>query len=66
MKSMEVDSWNVVMKPNNHAHRLERRIVDQSLRPSALAAYNPTQTYRVHEMLRAFLHTPENFVHHID
>lgn len=63
---MEVDRWNVVMKPNDHAHRLERRIADHSLRPSSLTAYHPVQTYRAHEMLKAFLHSPEHFIHHID
>ncbi|KAI0063359.1 cytochrome P450 [Artomyces pyxidatus] len=57
--------FNLAITPYSQKWRTERRIIDQSLRPSAAMAYLPMQRAKAHAFLRQVLRDPEHTIGHL-
>lgn len=62
---MQLDSWNIALKPQDQNHRRERRIADQNLRPTTMGSYIPMQNRRVQQLFRSLSHELNKFEDHI-
>ncbi|KAI0052441.1 cytochrome P450 [Auriscalpium vulgare] len=64
MEMMEAH-FNLAITRYSDKWRVERRIIDQSLRPSAAVAYLGMQRTKAHAFLRQVLHHPENHMEYL-
>ncbi|KAI0045104.1 cytochrome P450, partial [Auriscalpium vulgare] len=58
--------WYLAIAGVGAPWRIGRRILDRSMRPSAIVNYRPAQIMKVHAFLNHLLHDPENFADHIE
>ncbi|KAI0050256.1 cytochrome P450 [Auriscalpium vulgare] len=58
--------WMISLAPFGVRWRLARRILERSMRPSAIVNYRPAQIIKVHSFLNDLLQDPENFADHIE
>ncbi|KAF8259329.1 cytochrome P450 [Lactarius quietus] len=57
--------FNLAITRYGHKWRVERRIIDQSLRPAIAVTYQPMQTVKVHAFLRQVLRCPEKTMEYL-
>ncbi len=57
--------FNLAITRYGHKWRVERRIIDQSLRPAIAVTYQPMQTVRAHAFLRQVLRCPEKTMEYL-
>ncbi|KAF9448530.1 cytochrome P450 [Macrolepiota fuliginosa MF-IS2] len=60
---VEMSGWtfNTGLMPHNERWKQERRIFQQTFKRESVAQFQPTQSTKVHTMLRQLLVDPENF-----
>ena len=57
--------FNLAITRYGHKWRVERRIIDQSLRPAIAVTYQPMQIVKAHAFLRQVLRCPENTLEYL-
>ena len=57
--------FNLAITRYGHKWRVERRIIDQSLRPAIAVTYQPMQTVKAHTFLRQVLRCPEKTIEYL-
>jgi hypothetical protein len=57
--------FNLAITRYSPKWRVERRIVDQSLRPAVAVTYHPMQTDKAHAFLRRVLRKPEKTMEYL-
>lgn len=57
--------FNLAITRYGHKWRVERRIIDQSLRPAIAVTYQSMQTVKAHAFLRNVLRRPENAMEYL-
>lgn len=57
--------FNLAITRYGHKWRVERRIIDQSLRPAIAVTYQPMQIVKAHAFLRQVLRCPEKTLEYL-